>query len=348
MRWRNTALQFGLIVLVVCGGAFAVATQREMASANEAQFLYKKKYAMGTVYEIVAYSGSLKTAARAINAAFSEIEVLDHVMSNYDAASDLSRLDRSAHFRLVRVPPDLFRAIQDSLLYSRLSNGKYDITIAPLVDVWKAAMVTGEEPSRAQINRLRKCVGYQKIQLIPPDSIEFHCSCARIDLGSIGKGYAVDRAVQVLRAYGIRNALIDAGGSTLYGMGAPPGQRGWSVRLRDPSGRAAPEVILHNDSVSTSEQEKTSLIEPAKFGHIIDPTTARPLRSDFAVSVVAAAATASDGLSTTLLLLGPKEGSRIVRRLPRTAAIWISPNGERRVTSTGPRILIHSVYSENQ
>jgi FAD:protein FMN transferase len=325
----------------------ALNTRQKAASANERQFLYRKRYAMGTVYEIVAYSPSLQTASQATDAALNEVVELDHVMSNYDTESDLSRLDRSAHFRAVRVPPDLFRVIQDSFVYSRLSNGKYDVTVAPLVDAWKAAMVTGQAPSFAQITRLRKCVGYQKVQLIPPDSIEFHSTCTRIDLGSIGKGYAVDRAVEILRAYGIRNALIDAGGSTLYGMGAPPGQTGWSVRLRDPSARIAPEVILHNDSVSTSEQEKTSLIQPQTFGHIIDPITAMPLRSDFAVSAVAASATATDGLSTTLFLLGPIEGSRVVRKLTGTAAIWISPTGEERVASTGPRIFTNSSYSAN-
>jgi thiamine biosynthesis lipoprotein ApbE len=181
MRWCNTVLQFSLIVLVLCGGVFAPGAQQKTASANERQFVYKKKYAMGTVYEIVAYSPSLNTASRAIEAAFGEIANLDRVMSNYDVESDLSHLDRSAHFRVARVPPDLFRAIQDSLIYSRLSNGKYDVTVAPLVDLWKAAMVTGQAPSRAQISRLRKCVGYQKVQLIPPDSIEFHSGCMRID-----------------------------------------------------------------------------------------------------------------------------------------------------------------------
>jgi FAD:protein FMN transferase len=349
MRWHSAVLRFGTVVWmlpILCAAVCGLNTGQKAASANESQFLYRKRYAMGTVYEIVAYSPSLHVASQAIDAAFDEIVKLDHVMSNYDEQSDLSRLDRSAHFRVVQVPPDLFRVIRDSLVYSRLSNGKYDVTVAPLVDVWKAAIATGQAPSLAQITRLRKCVGYQKVQLIPPASIEFHNSCMRIDLGSIGKGYAVDRAVEILRAYGIRNALIDAGGSTFYGMGAPPGKNGWSVRLRDRSGRVAPEVILHNDSVSTSEQEKTSLIQRQTFGHIIDPTTARPLRSDFAVSVVAASATATDGLSTTLFLLGPAEGSRVVRKLTGTAAIWISPTGENRVASSGPRIFIKHPSAE--
>lgn len=316
-------------------------------TVGQQSFIYKKQYAMGTVFEIAAYSPAPQRTARAIDAAFRAVVALDHVMSNYDSASDLSHLDRAAHFRAVRVPPDLFRVIQASLVYSRLSGGKYDVTVAPLVDIWKSAAASGRLPSAAELNHVRNCVGYPKVQLIAPDEIEFHSKCMRIDLGSIGKGYAVDRAVEVLRSHGVRDALINAGGSTLFGMGAPPGREGWSIRLRDPSGRAGPEVTLHNNSVSTSEQGKTSLIEAGKFGHIIDPVTAEPVRSDFAVSVVAKTATATDGLSTTLFLMGPPAGTRLVRRLPGVAAIWISPAGVAGEVSNGPVIRTSRLASLN-
>ncbi|MGH9431222.1 MAG: FAD:protein FMN transferase [Terriglobia bacterium] len=340
MRWgREFGRPGGLLVIAAL---FLLAFQvAAAATPPTAPFVYEKQYAMGTVYEIVAYSPCLDRASRAIDAAFREIVTLDHVMSNYDPQSDLSRLDRTARFQVVRVPPDLFRVIKASLVYARLSGGKYDVTIAPLVDAWKSAMQDGKPPSAAAIDRLRACVGYQKVELIPPDSIELHSPCMSIDLGSIGKGYAVDRAVEILRSYGIRNALINAGGSTLYGMGAPPGKVGWSIRLLDPSGHVEPEVTLHDDSVSTSGQEKTSMIQGGKFGHIIDPATAKPLRSDFAVSVVTKTATATDGLSTMLFLLGPKAGSPIVRAIPDTAALWVSPSGETRMISTGPEIATH-------
>ncbi len=313
------------------------------ASTQADQFIYKNQYAMGAVYEIAAYSPYPNRATQAIDAAFRVIVTLDRVMSNYDPQSDLSRLDRSAHFKAVTVPPDLFRVIQASLVYSRLSGGKYDVTVAPLVDAWKSAIRGGRLPSAGEIERLRSCVGYRKLQLMTPNRIEFHSPCTRIDLGSIGKGYAVDRAAQVLRAYGIRRALINAGGSTIYAIGAPPGRAGWTVRLRDPSHHIDPEVTLRDDSVSTSEQERASLIDGGEFGHIIDPITGQPVHSDFAVSVVAETATATDGLSTTLFLMGPQAGARLVRTLPETAAVWVSREGRAEMASTGPKIrLLHS------
>jgi thiamine biosynthesis lipoprotein len=334
MRWLETghsSLLSTLLWLLGCASALGAAQQ----------FIYKKQYAMGTVYEIAAYDPSPERASKAIEAAFHRIVELDHMMSNFDESSDLSRLNRSAHFHAEPVPADLYRAIQDSLIYSRLSGGKFDISVAPLVDAWKAAQTRGQPLSASVIEKLRRCVGYQQIEMIPPNRIEFHSPCLRIDLGAIGKGYAVDRAAEALRSYGLQSALINAGGSTIYALGAPPGQPGWLVHLRDPSRRLDPTVLLQDDSVSTSEQNRSSLIDPEAFGHIINPFTDRPVNATLAVSVVARTAVATDGLSTTLFLMGPQEGGRLVRRLPDVAALWVSPAGKSNWVSTGPQIMMH-------
>src|SRR5438876_4556605 len=302
-------------------------------------FVHKKKYVMGTVFEIVAYDESPARVSDAIGKAFQEIVRLDEVMSNYNSASDLSRLNRSAHFHAEVVPQDLYRVIEESLVYSKLSDGKFDISVAPLVNSWKAAMRGEHVPSYAEEQKLRRCVGYQNIALFPPDRIEFRSPCLQIDLGAIGKGYAVDRAVEVLRSYGIERALINAGGSTIYAMGSPPGQTAWLVHLRDPSKRIDPQVMLRNDSVSTSEQTPSSRGSNSA-GHIVDPETATPSRTEFAVSVIAKTATASDALSTTLLLIGPDKCKALVRTIDYAAAIWVSPSGQWETASSGPQILL--------
>jgi len=336
--WGGAGLWPALAALLV-----SLAQGVHAAAAESPQFVYGKRYSMGTVYEIVAYCPSLDRASRAMDAAFGKIAELDRMMSNYDPQSELNRMERSAHFHPAHVSPDLYSVIQDSLLYSRLSGGKYDITVAPLVEVWKSALSDGRVPPAARLTQLRACVGYRKIQLLPPGEIALRSPCMRLDLGSIGKGFAVDRAVEILRSSGIRDALVNAGGSTIYGMGSPPGQQGWTIRLNDPSGHVSPEVTLRDDSVSTSGQETNSLIFAREFGHIIDPTTAKPVRSAFSVSVIAKTATASDGLSTTLFLLGPDSGARVVHELPGTAALWVSPKGEMRLASTGPKILLRRI-----
>src|SRR5690348_15933198 len=203
--------------------------------SNQQILVYKQKYVMGTVFEIAAYADSREQASAAIDEAFAEIVHVDDLMSNYKPDSARSRLNRSAHFHAPQVPPDLYRAIAQAVQFSRLSGGKFDITVAPLVNLWKAALSGDSMPSMAQRQQAEDCVGYDKIELTPPDQITFRSPCLQIDLGAIGKGYAVDRAGELLQDSGIRNALINSGGSTILAIGSPPGQSGWLVHLRDPS-----------------------------------------------------------------------------------------------------------------
>jgi thiamine biosynthesis lipoprotein len=329
MRW-NKALACALLAWVPLLIASAPETKTPL--------VHKTKYIMGTVYEIAVYDNQPQRASQAIDKAFAEIVRLDAMLSNYKPDSDLSRLNRDAHFHAEKVPPDLYRVIVESARYSKVSDGKFDITVAPLVDLWKAALQGDRVPTEAEQQKLRACVGYEKIELIPPDQVEFHSPCMRIDIGSIGKGYAVDRAVEILRANGIVNALVDAGQSTIYGMGAPPGQTAWEVHLRDPSNRVDPQVMLSENSVSTSEQTPTSLLGVETAGHIIDPENGKPLETKYALSIVAKTGTASDALSTTLLLVGPAKGRPIVKAIPDAAAIWISAQGETEMVTTGPQI----------
>jgi|SRR5579872_737203 len=309
-------------------------------SSEKKILVYQKKYVMGTIFEIAAYDAVSEHASTSIDKAFQEVVRIDDVLSNYKPDSALSHLNRSAHFHTETVPPDLYRFVEQSLDFSRLSGGKFDLTVGPLVNLWKAALSGDSMPSPAQQDQARACVGYQKIELTPPDQITFHSSCLQLDPGSIGKGYAVDRAAEILRSQGIRDALINAGGSTLVAMGSPPGQAAWRIQLRDPSNRVIPYVMLKDQSVSTSEQTPRSLLGPDSAGHIIDPDTGRPLDSQFAVSVIASTGALSDGFSTTLLLLGPQQGKPLVSRTLGVSAIWISPDGQIETAINGSQIFL--------
>jgi len=129
---------------------------------------------MGTVFEIVAYGESVVQASEAVDLALQEVVRLDDVMSDYKAESALSRLNHSSHSRPQRAPPDLYRVIGEALQYSRLSGGKFDVTVGPLVNLWKAAIRGGQPPSPAEEEKVRACVGYQKVELLPPDRVQFH------------------------------------------------------------------------------------------------------------------------------------------------------------------------------
>ena len=321
-----------LVVLFVSFGSSGQISEKK-------HLVYQKKYIMGTVFEIAAYGESSEQTSNAIDKAFQEIVRVDDVMSNYKPESELSTLNRSAQYHRVKVPQDLYRVIEQAIQFSKMSEGKFDITVAPLVNLWKSALSGDALPSPAQLHEAQTCIGYEKIELTPPDYIMFHSRCMQLDLGAIGKGYAVDRAGEVLASVQIQDAFINAGGSTILAMGSPPGQAAWLVHLRDPSHTVDPYIMLKDESISTSEQTAPSLLGSESAGHIIDPSIGRPLETHFAVTVVAPSGMMSDGFSTTLLLLGPTQGKALVNHTSNVSAIWLSPKAQVETAMNGPKIL---------
>jgi thiamine biosynthesis lipoprotein len=248
-------------------------------------------------------------------------------MSHYKEDSDLSRLNRSAGQGEVVIEPSLYDVIEKSLAFSRLSNGRFDVTVGPLVRMWKQAESEGRRPSEAEIAEARRCVGYQKIETVPPDRVRVHSDCLAMDLGGIGKGYAVDKAIGILESHGIRHAMVNAGGSTIGAIGAPPGRDGWPVRLSAPvDGRST--LLLRDAAISTSQQNLVSLpLEQVGFGEIMDTASGVPIQYRASVSVVIDDATSADALSTTLLLTPVADASKLLEHFPNASALWTSPAG---------------------
>jgi thiamine biosynthesis lipoprotein len=294
----------------------------------------RSHYAMGTMFDVLVYHASRDDAERAIQRAVDEVVRLDGVMSHYKADSDLSRLNRAARGGYVRVDSSLYDVIREANTFARLSGGKFDVTIAPVMKLWNKAAGDGRPPSADEIAEARRCIGYEKIELQPPDRIRFASECLEIDLGGIGKGYAVDRALAILESAGIQHALVNAGGSSIAAMGAPPGQAGWPVLVAP--GRHERRVLLHGNSISTSEQKGGA----NTFGHIFDPHRGAPVENGMSVSVVAPRATVSDALSTTLLTLPLTEARSLLAHCPDVAALWVSPAGEVVATHRGAQIAL--------
>lgn len=272
--------------------------------------VHQQRYCMGTMFDVVAYHESRSVAERAIGEALDEVERLDGVMSHFKAASDLSRLNREARNRFVQVDRDLYDVIRQSIDVSRLSAGNFDVTVAPLVRMWTKACEDGRSPSPDEIATARHCVGFDKIDLDAPDRIRFRSDCLEIELGGIGKGYAVDRAIAILRAAGIRNAVVNGGSSSITGIGTPPDGHGWPVRLG--TNASAEDLWLRDMSISASQQD----------GAIIDPHTGAPSPMTMGVTVSAPTATLADALSTTLVIMTRADGARLVERFPGVTAIY--------------------------
>ena len=295
--------------------------------AENLQPVQRQRYCMGTMFEIIAYHPDRPDAERAVLRALDEIARLDGVMSHFKAESELSRLNRDGRQGFVTVSTSLFEVVEQALGFSVKSSGVFDVTIAPVLRVWKRAYALGRVPSKEELAEARLCVGYRKVELQPPNRIRLHSPCLELDLGGIGKGYAVDRALDILKADGIRHAVVNGGGSTIAGIGNPPDRTGWPVRLgASIAGRTT--LLLRGQSISTSRQTMSPLAaEPASAGEIIDPRRGAPTADRATVSIVARSATVSDALSTALLLLPGEVGQRMLHEYSDVSALWISPAG---------------------
>lgn len=247
---------------------------------------------MGSSVSLVLFGPNRPGLESAAAAAFAEAHRLDRLLSNYLADSEWSRMNREAAARPLRVTPELFALLSDCLEYSRMSDGAFDITVGPLVKVWGFYKGEGSLPRPGEVKTALKHVGYRHVQLDRGlGTVRFARPGMDLDPGGIGKGYAVDRMVEVLKQAGVRIALVSASGSSIYGLGAPPDDpEGWRVTIRtprDPSA-AATHVVLKNMSLSTSgSYEKFFWAEGRTYSHIIDPRSGYPAQGASAVSVLA-------------------------------------------------------------
>jgi thiamine biosynthesis lipoprotein len=246
--------------------------------------------AMGSTYSLVLYGEDRARLEMASEDAFEEVRRLDRLLSNYRPESEWSQVNRYAAERPVKVSAELFQLLSACVEYSRQSEGAFDISVGPLMKVWGFYKGSGHLPQRPEVLEGLEKVGYRNILLDASNkTVRFAKEGVELDPGGIGKGYAVDRMVDILRRDGIKSALVSASGSSIYALGAPPGETGWKVRIRDPKDEAktVTEVTLKNESMSTSgSYEKFFWAEGKIYSHIMDPRTGYPSRGMLSASVI--------------------------------------------------------------
>jgi thiamine biosynthesis lipoprotein len=278
-----------VLFLLPLVGVAANAPARPAAKTDTLR-LESSVVAMGSAYSVAVYGEDRTRMEEAVDAAFEEVRRLDRMLSNYKPESDLSELNRFAAERPVKVTPELFRLLSACVQYSRESEGAFDITVGPLMKIWGFYKGTGRLPHRAEVRGALVRVGYRNILLDAANgTVRFARPGMELDPGGIGKGYAVDRMVDVLKQYGVRTALVSASGSSIYGLGAPPGEKGWRVQIRDPKNesQSVAEVYLKDESMSTSgNYEKFFRAEGKIYSHIMDPRTGWPAQGVLSVSAV--------------------------------------------------------------
>jgi FAD:protein FMN transferase len=262
------------------------------AQQREALRLEKTGEAMGSAFTVELYGENRIEMEAAVDAAIDEVRRLDEMLSNYKPDSEWSGVNRRAAKGPVAVSRNLFEVLSACDGYSRASEGAFDITVGPLMKVWGFYKGSGHLPHRAEIAAAMAKVGYRHVRLdSQAHTVRFDREGVELDPGGIGKGYAVDRMVEVLRKKGVRSALVAGSGSSIYGMGAPPSEpRGWHIEIKDPrdSARTVTDLYLKDMSMSTSgSYEKFFRAEGRTYAHIMDPRTGYPAQGSLSVSVVA-------------------------------------------------------------
>jgi thiamine biosynthesis lipoprotein len=270
---------------------------------------------MGTTFRIVLYASDESTGRHAAERAFACIAELDETLTDYNPASELSRVTREAVGHPVRASDDLFEVLAASQELSRRSDGAFDVTVGRLTRLWRRARREVELPRSEDLADARAATGFRLLHLdAGARTIEVERSGMQLDAGGIAKGFAADRALRVLATLGVPRAIVAAGGDIAIGD-RPPDRPGWEIALAGFGDKAAPgsPLTLEHAGVSTSgDAEQWVEIGGVRYSHILDPRTGRPLTGRSSVTVVAANATTSDMLATAVDVLGPDAGRRLV------------------------------------
>ncbi|HJZ74508.1 MAG TPA: FAD:protein FMN transferase [Vicinamibacterales bacterium] len=291
------------------------------------------RVSMACEYAIDAYGPDAGTLPSILDAALDEVDRIDRLMSHYKSASPLSRVNREAAAHPVAVDAELFDFIAEAMRYQQESGGAFDITVGPLMKAWGFFAGEGRLPSGQALAAARRLVGGSHVTLNPTlRTIAFDTPGIELDLGGIAKGYAVDRVVAILKERQVTSALISAGGSTIYALGAPPGRRGWDVSIQDPIDARAIALTLELKERAVSvagRSEKFFVADGVTYSHIMDPRTGAPAQGILSVVVLSRTGTEGDALDDAFFVLGPKASREYLRRLPETDALFFLPDQQR-------------------
>ncbi|MCL5099129.1 MAG: FAD:protein FMN transferase [Candidatus Omnitrophica bacterium] len=331
-RWSSLCLGF-------CFGLAMAGCQSVDSTPALQRFTYAELH-MATVFRIVMYAPDQAAADHGAELAFNRIKALDDMMTDYDPQSELMRLCRQPAGTPVQVSSDLFDILAQSKLVSETTGGAFDVTVGPIIRLWRTARKTRVLPTEEAVSEARRAVGCKRLVLdFSKHTVTLTVPGMKLDLGGIAKGLAADQALAILKSDGLDRAMVAASGDIALGA-PPPGRSGWSIGIASidhPEEGLTREVKLRNAAVSTSgDTEQYVEINGRRYSHIVNPETGMGLTERIGVTIVAPNATTSDSLATAVSVLGARRGLELVESLPRTAAliVMLSKDGKQAVESS--------------
>ena len=290
---------------------------------------------MGTLVTITAVAPDKDRSNRAMQAAFDEIKRLERLLSTWRPDSELSRVNAEAGHQPVMVSQETVELVVRALEIVRLTHGGFNIALGPAVEAW-SVMERQHIPDDAELRQLKPLVDWTAIQVdTVKRTIYLPREGMRIDIGGIGKGYAADRAVEVMKRAGATGGVVALSGD-IKTFGQLPDSKGFPIGIQHP--RQADAVLamidLRDEAISTAgDYERFFEQAGVRYHHILDPQTLLPARGCQSVTIIAKEGTLADGLDTGVFVLGPEEGMALVERLPDVEAIIVDREGKVTVSS---------------
>jgi thiamine biosynthesis lipoprotein len=328
-RTKASAALAGILV-VVWAGAIAHADADPRTGDH---IIERSRTQMGTWVHVTIWGADDLAAVAAIDKVWTEFDRIDHLMTTWTDTSEVSRINHAAgDGKPVPVSAELVGVLEKAAEASRLSDGAFDITVGSFSGVWKFDEDNdGTIPPPALVAERKKLVSWRDVVLDPArHTARLRRAGQKITLGGIAKGYAVDRAVALLRAAGFADFIVQAGGD-MYVAGRR-GDRPWRVGIRDPRGPrdayfAMTEVTDRTFSTS-GDYERFTIKDGRRYHHIIDPATGYPADKVRSVTIMAKDATTAEGLSKTLFIWGPERGMKLVESLPDVEAVIVGADNQ--------------------
>jgi len=310
---------------------------RSGEGGSPARLIESSRLSMGSTLRLTVWTSDQPGAQAAFDEVFAEFGRLEKLMSTWIPDSDIQRVTHAAGLGPVQVSADVREVLKAARQISEWTGGKFDVTFGTLSGLWKFDHDQDNViPDMREVRRRLPLIDYRAIQI---DDAAGTVLLARkgmsIHLGGIGKGYAIDRGVNILRRRGIRDFMIQSGGD-IYVAGMKDG-RPWRLGIQDPRGPANhrfAELDLSDGTFSTSgDYERFFLRNGRRYHHILDPETGEPARGSRSVTIVANLATIADGLSTGVFIMGPEAGMAVIERLPDVEGVIVSEKNDVLISS---------------
>jgi len=328
----------GIVGLTIAAvGLSSVSCTQPDAASTGAHIVERSRLAMGSELRITAWTADETAALSAFEAAFGDFQRLDGLMSVWREGSDVQRLNAAAGKQPVPVSADVREVLHVAHQVGDWTGGKFDVTFGALSGLWKFDHDQDNRiPDPQDVSRQLPLIDYGAVDVDDRAGTVFlRREGMRVHLGGIGKGYAVDRAVDTLRRAGLSDFMIQSGGD-LYVAGRR-GERPWRVGIRDPRGpadRSYAALDLSGGAISTSgDYERFFMNGGRRFHHILDPDNGEPARGCRSVTIVTGRATLADGLATGVFVLGPGPGMALIERLPGVEGVIVTDKNEVLISS---------------